>query len=178
MAENPLTYLGAWNAFYTITGTSASALIGLMFVVITLVTSTARFRRSHDATAAYTTPTVVHFAGALLVSAVLSAPWHSQPILRAVLWFVCLWGVLYVLRVVFRIRRLSAYVADMEDWIWHAVLPLASYSAIIAGAAFLPTLPNQSLFAIAGAVLTMLFIGIHNAWDIVTYVAIDNPEQE
>ncbi|MBC5801044.1 MAG: FAD-dependent oxidoreductase [Candidatus Eremiobacteraeota bacterium] len=46
-----------------------------------------------------------------------------------------------------------------------------------AGAITLPTLAVQALFLLASAVVMMLFIGIHNAWDIVTYLAIDNPEQ-
>ena len=175
---DPSAYLGSWATFYTITGSSASALIGLVFVVITLVTSTERARRSREATAAYTTPTVVHFAGALFVSAILSAPWHSLLFLQIGLWLACLWGAIYVLRIASRIRRLSAYTADTEDWIWHTVLPLASYSSVIAGALLLPILARQALFVIAGAVVTLLFVGIHNAWDIVTYVAIDSAENE
>ena len=175
---DPATYLGSWATFYTITGSSAAALIGLVFVVITLVTSTERARRSREATAAYTTPTVVHFAGALFVSAVLSAPWHSLLFLQIVLWLACLWCAFYVLRIAFRIKRLSAYTADMEDWIWHTVLPLGSYGAIIIGTVLFPNLAGQALFVIAGAVVTMLFIGIHNAWDIVTWVAIDSGENE
>ena len=82
------------------------------------------------------------------------------------------------MRIASRIKRLSAYTADMEDWIWHTVLPLASYSAVIVGVLLLPILARQALFIIAGAVVTMLFVGIHNAWDIVTYVAIDSAESE
>ena len=34
--------------------------------------------------------------------------------------------------------------------------------------------PSQ--FAIAGAALLLLFIGIHNAWDTVTYIALGHVE--
>ena len=36
--------------------------------------------------------------------------------------------------------------------------------------------PTQALFALAGANLLLIFIGIHNAWDVVTYIAIQLPE--
>jgi hypothetical protein len=32
--------------------------------------------------------------------------------------------------------------------------------------------PASALFAIAAAALVLLFIGIHNAWDTVTYIAL------
>jgi hypothetical protein len=32
---------------------------------------------------------------------------------------------------------------------------------------------ESALFLIAGASLVMLFIGIHNAWDAVTYLAVE-----
>jgi hypothetical protein len=57
-------------------GSSAAALTGLMFVVITLVSGTERLRQSPDGISTFSTPTVVHFCAALLVSAVLSAPWR------------------------------------------------------------------------------------------------------
>jgi hypothetical protein len=41
----------------------------------------------------------------------------------------------------------------------------------------LPRTPSHSLFFVAGASLLLLFIGIHNAWDTVTYVAIQPPSQ-
>ena len=176
MAENPTLILSPWATFYTLTGTAAASLVGLMFVVITLVTGSERARRSREATAAYTTPTVVHLAGALLVSALLSAPWHSLLLLRIVLCIACLCGDLYVLRIASRMKGLDVYTADAEDWVWNAILPLASYSSIAVGALLLPVLAGSTLFVIAGAVVTLLFVGIHNAWDIVTYVAIDSGE--
>ena len=36
---------------------------------------------------------------------------------------------------------------------------------------------ERALFAIAAAVLVLVLIGIHNAWDTVTYVAVSQPEK-
>jgi hypothetical protein len=60
----------------------------------------------------------------------------------------------------------------MEDWIWHAVLPLVAYVTLSLGAATLTLRHVPALFGIAAFALLVLFIGIHNAWDSVTYIAI------
>ena len=68
--------LADWNNFYVIVGSSAGALIGLQFVVIALIAQIPRARVSPQAGAAFSTPSVVHFAVVLLISAVNAAPWH------------------------------------------------------------------------------------------------------
>src|SRR5258708_35877677 len=73
MQEAAVSPLTTWGNFYVIIGSSAAALTGLMFVVITLIAG-ARVQRSSGSLAAFGTPTVVHFCAALLVAAILSAP--------------------------------------------------------------------------------------------------------
>ncbi len=175
--NDPSSLLTSWANFYVMTGSSSAALIGLMFVVITLVTGTERARRSHEGTANFSTPTVVHFAGVLLLSAIISAPWHAAVYPCVILALAGLFGAAYVVRVAYRIKRMPGYTADTEDRIWHTLLPLLAYGAIFAGAIMLLTLTAQALFLLASAVVMFLFIGIHNAWDIVTVIAIDSPEQ-
>jgi hypothetical protein len=65
-----------WESFYVIVGSSAGALIGLQFVVITLIAERPALR-SAEGGAAFSTPSVVHFAVVLLLSAILSAPWNG-----------------------------------------------------------------------------------------------------
>ena len=153
------------------TGSAAGALTGLMFVVITLVTRVER-PGTRDGTSTFSTPTVVHFCAALLVSAILSAPWHSLVGPAALLGLSGLCGVVYVLRLMYRTRRLTAYNPDLEDWAWYTILPFVAYGAILVGAIMLPAIPVQALFALAGGVMLLIFIGIRNAWDIVTYIAV------
>lgn len=69
--------LAGWENFYVIVGSSAGALIGLQFVVIALIADTPAARGLAQASAVYATPTIVHFGAALLLSAILSAPWHG-----------------------------------------------------------------------------------------------------
>jgi hypothetical protein len=82
-------------------------------------------------------------------------------------------SLLYLALVIRRIRRQTTYQLVTEDWIWHVTLPLLAYITLLAGAVELVPAPYESLFAVAATALLLLFIGIHNAWDTVTYIAID-----
>jgi hypothetical protein len=169
--------LTAWANFYVITGSSAAALTGLQFVVITLMAGERSARPSRDAVAAFGTPTILHFCAALLVSAVLSAPWPSLVGTSTILGLTGLCGAGYTLRVAHHARRQTRYRPDLEDWVWYAVLPLVGYTVIGAAAIRLPAGPTVALFALAGVTVLLLFIGIHNAWDAVTYHVIERAQR-
>jgi hypothetical protein len=66
----------------------------------------------------------------------------------------------------------TRYVPVMEDWMFHVVLPFAAYAAIAAAALTLRRHATGSLFVIASMTLALLFIGIHNAWDTVTFLVV------
>ena len=132
--------LAAWSNFYVMTGTSAAGLTGLMFVVITLVTG-AEKARSQDGISTFSTPTVMHFGAALFVSAVLIAPFRSVAIAATLVGFAGLYGVVYILRVTYRAKRLQGYRPDIEDWTWYNALPFLAYGAILAGAIALHAVP-------------------------------------
>ena len=75
-------------------------------------------------------------------------------------------------------RRQGDYQPVLEDWLWHIVFPLVSYTALVVAALLLPIHPAPALFVIAAGTLLLLFIGIHNAWDDVIYIAIELPGPE
>jgi hypothetical protein len=163
--------LAAWESFYVIIGSSAAALIGLQFVVIALLAET-RKRSTAREIDAFATPTILHFGAALLVSSILSAPWPSLSGTSLALGTCGCIGVGYVGVVIRRARRTN-YQLVLEDWVWHMALPLIAYAALVAAALVLRRHVPGSLFIIGGTALLLLFIGIHNAWDTVTYIALD-----
>jgi len=87
-------------------------------------------------------------------------------------------GVGYVFIVFRRTRRQTDYQPVLEDWLFHTVFPLVSYSALVVGAILLLGDPVLALFVIAGATVLLLFVGIHNAWDNVTYIAIELAQRD
>ena len=171
MLASALPLLGDWESFYVIVGSSAGALTGLQFVVIALVAES-RARSSSRELDAFATPTVVHFCAVLLVSAILSAPWHGLGAPRLLLAVCGVAGVVYTLIVVRRAKRQTGYEPVLEDWTWHAAIPLAAYAALAAAGLVLKSHPESALFVIGTAAVLLLFTGIHNAWDAVTFLTL------
>jgi len=174
----PSSSLSAWSAFFTAISTSAAALIGLMFVVITLINREEwkeQIRRNSDGLSTFSTPTVMHFCAALLVSAILVAPWRSLLGPAILLGATGLYGLVYAVRVMLRTQRLRTYTPDLEDWAWYNILPFVAYGAVFAGALTLTRAPAAGIEAFGAGALLLIFIGIRNAWDVVTYLAVHGP---
>lgn len=158
-----------WENFYVIVGSSAGALIGLQFVVLTLIADTPVAGVNAQSGGAFATPSVVHFGVVLLLSALACVPWEGTGTIAAFWGGVGLCGFVYLAAVARRMRAQRAYRPVFEDWLFHAVLPLAAYSLLVAAAGTAFSAIRPALFLVAGASLLLLFIGIHNAWDAVTY---------
>ena len=116
MQEAAVSPLTAWENFYVITGSAAAALTGLMFVVITLIASS-RVRRSSGTLGAFGTPTVVHFCLALLVAAILSAPWQVLWNAGLLLGLAGLGGATYVVIVLRRGRQQTDYEKNINEFL-------------------------------------------------------------
>jgi len=128
---------------------------------------------------AFATPNIVHFGTVLLISALLSAPWSGIDG-AAVIWgLVGLIGVVYEVFITWHMRTQTVYRPVFEDWLFHAVLPLAAYAALGGSACTVTSHVRGALAAVAVAVLVLLFAGIHNAWDTATYhIFVVRPRQE
>jgi len=166
-----MTALAGWENFYVIVGSSAGALIGSSSWALTLISEMPIRRGVTQASAAFSTPTIVHFGTVLLLSAVLTAPWHGITG-AAVAWgLVGLVGIVYTFAVARHMRTQTVYHPVFEDWLCHVLLPMAAYVALAASAWATPSHANarETLFGVGSAALLLLFSGIHNAWDAVTY---------
>ncbi len=163
------TLLSHWANFYVIAGSAAAALTGLQFVVVALIPQV-RPRKVEGGIEAFSTPTIVHFSSVLLLSSVLSAPWDGFSCVAALVAVCGALGTGYSTLVGWRARRVADYRPVFEDWLWHVALPLTAYALLLAAGLALVQRPDGALFTIAAAVLLLLFIGIHNAWDTVTFL--------
>jgi hypothetical protein len=175
--------LSQWETFFFLVGSSGAALTGLMFVVISLAADSSQ-PRTPDTVNAFASPNVIHFAAVFFLSALLTAPWQGLRNPAHVVGAGAIAGILYVLIVLRRMLRQSqaAYKPVLEDWVWHLVLPMTAYAMLFVGAAGLSHDQSWALFVIGAVLFLLLSIGIHNAWDTVTYLAIqprraDNKEK-
>ncbi|HEY2591883.1 MAG TPA: hypothetical protein VGI35_09855 [Steroidobacteraceae bacterium] len=165
--------LADWSNFYVIIGTSAGALTGLTFVVITISGDPVRAESAATRLTglrAFITPTAVHFGVALWISALLCIP--RQTVLSAA---ICVGapsvaGIVYTARVLRLITAMRPnYRPFVADWAWNIVLPTLSYLSLLAAAFLMTPYPPLSLDIVAFATLLLLTIGIHNAWDVVVW---------
>jgi hypothetical protein len=177
MLETGVVPLDTWQNFYVIVGTAAATLTGLMFVVITLLAQIlTSSSRSHITV--FTTSNVFHFGAVLTTAGILSAPWQALWPAGLLLGLAGLAGVTYMLIVLWLARHRLDYQPVLSDWLWYTVLPLVSYAALVIAAIVLPSQPVPALFVIAAVTMLLLFIGIHNAWDVVTYTAFERSQPE
>jgi hypothetical protein len=167
----------AWESFYVIVGSSAAALTGLQFVVIALITETGKARGTREI-AAFATPTIIHFGAVLLTSTILSAPWEVVSNAALAIGMEGAVGVAYLAMVTRGVMRQTSYRPVLEDWIWHTALPFVAYVMLVVAAVTLASHQHGSMFAIGAATVLLLAIGIHNAWDTVTYISLDTAESE
>jgi hypothetical protein len=165
--------IAKWDSFYVIVGSAAGALIGLQFVVLTLIADRPPAGLA-EAGAAFGSPTIVHFGATLFLSALLHAPWQTITIAAALWGLLGFGGVVYSGIVFRRMRKQAVYRPVFEDWLFHVALPLFAYVILALSAFAAQSRPRAALFAVGGAALLLLFVGIHNAWDSVAYHVLVN----
>jgi hypothetical protein len=178
MPEAATLPLAEWESFYVIIGGSAAALTGLMFVVIAVVADAGPRAASPLGISAFVTPTIIHFCAALLISAILSAPWPGHRFVQLAMGLLGLGGISYSIAVWRRVRGVKTYAMVFEDWTWHVILPLLAYAITVAAALSVEQETVLALFLIGGASVLLLFIGIHNAWDTVTHLTLQRIQRE
>jgi hypothetical protein len=164
-----------WDNFYVMIGSSAAALTGLTFVVIALAADARRI--TSPGLRAFVTPSIVHFGTVLAISAFLNVPRQTVTSLCAGLAVVGCCGLIHTGFTFASMRQIGqVYVPVREDWIWHVILPAAFYLVLLAMAIVGWTRTNAALYGVAAACTAMLFIGIHNAWDVAVSISTRNQQ--
>ncbi len=166
--------LGPWENFYVIVGSSAGALTGLTFIVITIaadasmpVSATSRLVGLR----AFITPTAIHFGAALWISALMSIPGQTGLSLMLFLAVSGLIGTAYCGNVVtLMLDQRFDYTLVLSDWVWNVLLPPATYLSLLVAAMLVGVHLPLALYIVAAASLLLLLMGLHNAWDVVVWI--------
>ena len=179
MQGSELTLLSDWQNFYMIMGTAAATLTGLMFVVTTLIAGIDTHASTLNAgVSAFNTPTVVHFCAVLLLAGILSAPWQTFSSVSLLLGLLGLGMLSYLMIIMRRMRQMPNYQSTLEDWLWYMVFPLLANVLLMVAAFVLPKNPSPALYIISAAMMLLLLVGIRNAWDMVTFLAVERAHSE
>jgi hypothetical protein len=163
--------IAGWDNYFVIVGSAAAGLTGLTFVVVSLATDARRI--SLTGLRAFVTPAIVYFCTVLGVAAYLSMPGQNLFGFSIGLSLTAAAGVIYTFIVGLNMANLEGrYVPVPEDWLWHVALPILSYILLGAAAALVWWFPPASLYLVGGLLLALLFIGIHNAWDVAASISL------
>ena len=171
MPESASKVLASWQGFYLILGSAAAALIGIQFVVITLM-ATIRRAVTVESVSAFGTSTLIHLVSTLLISALMNVPWLLLIHTALALAICSLGGLGYGAIVIRSARRQTEYKPERADWVWFALLPGGANLMLLISAVCLKTVAALSMFAIGAAALGLLLIGTHNAWDSITHMVV------
>ncbi len=173
----PESLFAPWETFYVIVGSSGGALTGLLFVVVALVADK-RTPATDRGLSAFTTPSIFHFVLVMAIAALVTMPRHGLASLSVLLGVCAAVGATVTVTAVRRIMTFEQYEPVAEDWFFHGVAPGLCYAGLLVAAIALRPETELALYLIASATLLLLFIGIHNAWDVALYSATNLPRRE
>jgi len=164
-----LIMLHGWDNFFMMAGTAAATLIGLVFVAVTVATGFSKSSIVHG-TRGFVTPTLVRFSGVLFLSLAVLAPWPSARPTGIILSVGGLAGLAYQVKVIVGRHKVGLILLDWHDWLPHVGVPALGSGSLVAGAAGLLAERSFAPYAIAGAVVLLLFAGIYGAWDLTLWM--------
>jgi hypothetical protein len=159
-----------WSEFYLLTGSAAAVLIGLIFVVVTLMQD-----RSRSSVLAgsklYMGPVLLEVSFVLVLSAAALVPRITGHVFAATCAGVAVWGFIRGVRSTLGIAAINDPEVHWTDKWFYGVIPSALYVAL--GAVAWAFWSGQTWGAIeAAAVITgLLLLSIRNEWDLVTWLA-------
>ena len=160
-----------WENFYLIVGPSAGALIGLMFVVVTLTAGHGR-DQLETGKHLYTSPIVWHLGVVLLLSGAAVAPGMGRALFGCVSAGLSLLGMAMGVRSAVGIAKRQYTGPDsLFDMWWYGIIPGVVYVGLGAAAVAVLAGASWSADAVAAALMGLLLVSIHAEWDLVTFLA-------
>jgi hypothetical protein len=163
-----------WHDFYVLLGTASATLVGLMFVTATIGANLFT-EANREAMRAFLSPTVVHFTAVLLICIVMIIPMRNWTALAVLLALGAVAGLIHSARVWMQLVVRRSFKVDVVDRLFYALIPVVGYVLVLASAALLFMERAMALVMLAAALMTLLVVGIRNAWDMTTFIVIRIP---
>ena len=160
-----------WDDFFLMAGGAAAVLIGLIFVVITLMQG-----RSRSSVLAgsrlYMGPIVLNVSFVLALSAAALTPGVGRCAFAAITGAIALWGLVRGIISVVGIRRMGTGPEIHWTDVWfYGVYPSVVYIALgMVGLAFWRDW-WWAYYGLAAAITVSLLLAIRNEWDLITWIA-------
>ena len=166
-----------WHEFYLMLGSSAAALMALLFVAVSIGIGYYT-ERNVEGVRTFLSPVVAHFTAVLFVSAMGLAPVHGKIVLVALI----LAGVTGACIAAFATKKIFPFMNDGMvvpfDHFAYGFIPLAAYAAIAVSGVLIELRWEWAPELLAAAVLTLMLINIRNAWDLMLSVVRRQSQRE
>ena len=159
-----------WENYYLMVGSSAAALIGLMFVVMTLTAGRdpTEIERGKKV---YSSPIVWHLAVVLVLSGAATAPVMPVRLFAGITICLGFLGIRLGVRSVIGISRFFNAPDRSFDAIWYGVAPALVCVGLVAAGWAMFVGHRWAPAAVGADLMALLLVSIHAEWDLVTYLA-------
>jgi len=160
-----------WGEFYLLAGSAAAVLIGLIFVVVTLMQD-----RSRSSVLAgsklYMGPVVLQVSFVLVLSAAALTPEISAEEYATVAAAVALWGLYRGVQSIVGINALTGEDKPhwTDVWFYGAIPTVLSLGLAVVSWGFWRA-AEWAVFGVATVTTAILLLAIRNEWDLVTWLA-------
>jgi len=162
-----------WGEFYLLAGSAAAVLIGLIFVVVTLMSDRPR-SSVLNGSRLYMGPVVLHVSFVLALSAAALTPGITPNAFALVAAVVAGWGMVRGVQSTLGIQGLKAIDEVPPHWtdVWfYGVIPTVLSLALAVVAFGFWSGREWAVHGVAAVVTLVLLVSIRNEWDLVTWLA-------
>ena len=160
-----------WHEFYLLAGSAAAVLIGLIFVVVTLMSDKPR-SSVLAGSRLYMGPVVLHVSFVLALSAAALMPGIEANAFALVALVIAMWGLGRGLMSIAGIRGRGG--GDTPHWtdVWfYGAIPSLLYVALAVVAWAFWSGPAWAAHGVAVVITGLLLVSVRNEWDLVTWLA-------
>jgi len=160
-----------WGEFYLLAGSAAAVLIGLIFVVVTLMSDRPRSSVLMGSRL-YMGPVVLNVSFTLVLSAAALVKGMTPGAFAIICGAVAVWGLVRGVLTIAGIRGLSG--EDAAHWtdVWfYGVIPSVLYAVLAAVAGAFWSEARWAEYGVAAVIMAILLVTIRNEWDLVTWLA-------
>jgi hypothetical protein len=171
-----------WGEFYLVAGGASAVLIGLIFVVVSLMQDRSRSSVLYGSKL-YMGPIVLHMSFVLVLSGAALTPDISGRAFAIISGAIALWGAARGIYSIAGMRRLRSSGENEVHWtdVWYyGAIPLALYAALAVVAAGFASGWANAPYGLAAVIVALLLLSVRDEYDLVTWLAPrpDEPEHE
>jgi hypothetical protein len=162
-----------WSDFYLVVGGAAAVLLGMIFVVVTLMHDRPRSAVLYGSKL-YMGPIVLHMCFVLVLSAAALTPGMSSRAFAIIAGAAALWGAargIYSVVGLMRLQRIGEDEVHWTDTWYYGAVPLVLYAALAAVAAAFWRGTEWAPDGVGAVIVGLLLLSVRDEYDLVTWLA-------